>query len=58
MASINRSTFSNFAVAERSAAVYSSQALLRWSLVIVFLWFGGMKFTSYRGPRHRPFHRS
>jgi len=22
-------------------------ALLRWALVIVFLWFGGMKFTAY-----------
>lgn len=22
-------------------------ALLRWALVLIFLWFGGMKFTIY-----------
>ena len=34
-------------VAERTVGPHQSLALLRWALVIVFLWFGGMKFTSY-----------
>lgn len=29
--------------------------LLRWSLVIVFLWFGGMKFTGYEALGIAPF---
>jgi uncharacterized membrane protein YkgB len=33
----------------------SSTALLRWSLVIVFLWFGGMKFTGYEAQGIAPF---
>lgn len=37
----------NFAIAERTTGSLSTLALLRWSLVIIFLWFGGMKFTSY-----------
>lgn len=34
-------------IAEQTCGSRASLALLRWSLVIVFLWFGGMKFTSY-----------
>src|ERR1700754_3016835 len=34
-------------IAERTFGSRGSLALLRWSLVIIFLWFGGMKFTSY-----------
>jgi reactive chlorine resistance protein C len=30
-------------------------ALLRWALVIVFLWFGGMKFTLYEAQGIAPF---
>ena len=30
-------------------------ALLRWSLVVVFLWFGGMKFTGYEATGIAPF---
>lgn len=30
-------------------------ALLRWALVIVFLWFGGMKFTAYEAQGIAPF---
>lgn len=30
-------------------------ALLRWSLVIVFLWFGAMKFTAYEAMGIAPF---
>jgi len=30
-------------------------ALLRWALVIVFLWFGGMKFTAYEAAGIAPF---
>ncbi|BBU30744.1 membrane protein [Burkholderia sp. THE68] len=55
MASTSQSTFSDFAAAERSSGTYISQALLRWSLVIVFMWFGGMKFTSYEAHGIAPF---
>lgn len=30
-------------------------SLLRWALVIVFLWFGGMKFTQYEAAGIAPF---
>lgn len=30
-------------------------ALLRWALVLVFLWFGGMKFTEYEAQGIAPF---
>lgn len=55
MASIIQSASSGFAIAERSTGAYTSQALLRWSLVIVFLWFGGMKFTGYEAHGIAPF---
>ena len=37
----------HFQVAEKGAGSFSSLALLRWALVVVFIWFGGMKFTAY-----------
>ncbi|MBE7159216.1 MAG: DUF417 family protein [Rhodospirillales bacterium] len=39
--------FSSFDIAERTEGSRRTLALLRWALVLVFLWFGGMKFTSY-----------
>lgn len=30
-------------------------ALVRWALVVIFLWFGGMKFTSYEANGIAPF---
>ena len=39
-------------VAERS---WKDFALLRWALVIVFLWFGAMKFTAYEASGIAPF---
>jgi uncharacterized membrane protein YkgB len=30
-------------------------ALLRWALVVIFLWFGGRKFTAYEAARIAPF---
>lgn len=48
-------TSSEFLVAEKSHAPPSAQALLRWSLVIIFLWFGGMKFTVYEANGIAPF---
>jgi len=36
-----------FSVAERTSGPRTHLALLRWSLVVIFLWFGGMKFTAY-----------
>jgi uncharacterized membrane protein YkgB len=42
-------------IAEKSVGSLSSLALLRWALVIIFLWFGGMKFTSYEANAIAPF---
>jgi uncharacterized membrane protein YkgB len=35
--------------------VHDHTAFLRWSLVVVFLWFGGMKFTGYEAEGIAPF---
>jgi reactive chlorine resistance protein C len=40
--------------AERTFGSRGSLALLRWALAIVFLWFGGMKFTSYEAHGNAP----
>lgn len=45
----------NFRIAERAQGSLAPLALLRWALVIVFLWFGGMKFTSYEANGIAPF---
>jgi uncharacterized membrane protein YkgB len=37
----------NFQIAEKSDDKPLSVAVLRWALIVVFLWFGCMKFTSY-----------
>lgn len=37
----------SLSIVERTGGSRGSLALLRWALVIVFLWFGGMKFTGY-----------
>jgi reactive chlorine resistance protein C len=42
-------------IAEKGDLSPSTLALLRWALVIVFLWFGGMKFTSYEANGIAPF---
>jgi uncharacterized membrane protein YkgB len=42
----------DFLVAEHSQRDLS---LLRWALVIVFLWFGAMKFTAYEAAGIAPF---
>jgi uncharacterized membrane protein YkgB len=42
-------------IAERSVGSLSVLALLRWSLVVIFLWFGGMKFTAYEANGIAPF---
>ncbi len=44
-----------FDIAERSSGPRQDLALLRWALVIIFLWFGGMKFTSYEADGIAPF---
>ncbi|HEX6001909.1 MAG TPA: DUF417 family protein, partial [Hyphomicrobiaceae bacterium] len=41
-------------IAERTFGSRGSLALLRWALVIVFLWFGGMKFTGYEAHGNAP----
>lgn len=42
-------------IAEKNTGSYSSLALLRWALVVIFLWFGGMKFTAYEATGIAPF---
>lgn len=51
----NRTNRIQLQIAERSAGSFNFLALLRWSLVIVFLWFGGMKFTAYEAAGIAPF---
>jgi uncharacterized membrane protein YkgB len=36
-----------FVIAERNVGSMSILAPLRWSLVVIFIWFGFMKFTGY-----------
>lgn len=36
-----------YEIAERTSGDRRHLALLRWALVLIFLWFGGMKFTAY-----------
>ena len=38
---------SDLNIAEKTAGSRGSLALLRWALVVIFVWFGFMKFTSY-----------
>lgn len=52
---INSVNHARFQIAERGAGSFKVLALLRWSLVIIFLWFGGMKFTSYEAAGIAPF---
>lgn len=42
-------------IAEMSVGSLPVLALFRWSLVAVFLWFGGMKFTAYEADGIAPF---
>jgi uncharacterized membrane protein YkgB len=43
-------------IAEKSVGPLNFLALLRWALVvIIFLWFGGMKFTAYEAAGIAPF---
>ncbi|MCY1280766.1 Inner membrane protein RclC [compost metagenome] len=42
-------------IAEKSVGSLSLLALLRWALVVIFLWFGGMKFTAYEANSIAPF---
>lgn len=44
-----------FSVAESGAGSLSMLGLLRWTLVVIFLWFGGMKFTAYEAAGIAPF---
>lgn len=45
----------SFFVAEKNSGSYRDLAFLRWSLVVVFFWFGGMKFTAYEAAGIAPF---
>ena len=42
-------------IAEKGVGSLSLLALLRWALVVIFLWFGGMKFTGYEANGIAPF---
>jgi uncharacterized membrane protein YkgB len=37
----------NFQVAEKNSCTYWHLALLRWTMVFIFIWFGIQKFTPY-----------
>ena len=37
----------NFHVAEKNGGTYRHLALLRWTMVFIFIWFGIQKFTPY-----------
>lgn len=52
---INSNIQSRLKIAEKGVESLSHLALLRWALVIVFLWFGGMKFTAYEANGIAPF---
>src|ERR1700744_6277482 len=51
----------HFRVPERSSGSYQTLALLRWSMVAIFIWFGIQKFTPYAADaiapliQHSPF---
>jgi len=42
-----RSNQFNLQIAEKGEGSFSLLAFNRWALIIIFLWFGGMKFTAY-----------
>ena len=42
-------------VAEQSVGSLSLLALFRWTRVLIFLWFGGLKFTAYEANGIAPF---
>jgi len=46
---------SSFQIAERSTVTSYSFLLLRLALVVIFIWFGGMKFTQYEANGIAPF---
>jgi len=48
-------TVFSLTIAEKSTGSRRSLVLLRWALAIIFLWFGGMKFTSYEANAIAPF---
>jgi uncharacterized membrane protein YkgB len=42
-------------IAEKGTGPLNFMIMLRWTLVIIFLWFGGMKFTAYEAAGIAPF---
>ena len=46
---------SSLKIAEKSCGSRRWLVLLRWALVVIFLWFGGMKFSSYEANAIAPF---
>jgi uncharacterized membrane protein YkgB len=42
-------------IAEKGSGSLNFLALLRWALVVIFLWFGAMKFTAYEAAGIAPF---
>ena len=55
VANANRVSQCRLQVAERGEGSLSGLALQRWALVVIFLWFGGMKFTAYEAGGIAPF---
>ena len=51
---IRMRTSAHLDISEKTFGSRGSLALLRLALAIVFLWFGGMKFTSYEAHGNAP----
>jgi len=45
----------NLQIAEKGEGSFALLAFNRWALVVVFLWFGAMKFTAYEANGIAPF---
>jgi hypothetical protein len=50
-----RATQFRLQIAEKSVGSLSLLALLRWAPVVIFLWFGGVKFIAYEANGIAPF---
>lgn len=51
----NLTNSNRFQIAENGTGSLNVLALLRWALVVIFLWFGGMKFSAYEAGGIAPF---
>jgi len=55
LAGVNEPRKFHLQIAEQGTGSLSLLALHRWALVVIFLWFGAMKFTAYEAGGIAPF---